>query len=59
MINLNEHKVFVKESNTDMVPLEIALKAVEQARNKQLDEAIDKLSKELTSLSPDLTKLND
>jgi len=59
MINLEEHKIYIDANKMDMVPLSIAKEAVEQARNKQLDEAIDKLSKELTSLSPDLTKLND
>ena len=40
MINLKEHKVFIKELNMDMVPLKIAEEAVEKAQIKQLDEAI-------------------
>jgi hypothetical protein len=59
MINLEEHKVFVESHNLEMVPLKVAIEAVEQARNKQLDEAINKLSLELTSLKPDLTAFND
>lgn len=59
MINLEEHKVFVESHNLEMVPLKVAIAAVEQARNKQLDEAINKLSLELTSLKPDLTAFND
>ena len=59
MINLEEHKVFVESHNLEMVPLKVAQQAVEQARNKQLDEAISKLSVELTSLKPDLTAFND
>ena len=42
-----------------MVPLKIAEEAVEKAQIKQLDEAIDKLSLELTSLKPDLSEFND
>ena len=59
MINLEEHKIFVESHNLEMVPLKVAQQAVEQARNKQLDEAISKLSLELTSLKPDLTAFND
>ena len=59
MINLKEHKVFIKDLNMDMVPLKIAEEAVEKAQIKQLDEAIDKLSLELTSLKPDLSEFND
>ena len=59
MINLKEHKVFVDELKMEMVPLKIAEQAVEQAQIKQLDEAISKLSLELTSLKPDLSEFND
>jgi hypothetical protein len=59
MINLEEHKVYIESHKLDMVPLKVALQAVEQARNKQLDQAISKLSLELTSLKPDLTAFND
>ena len=59
MINLKEHKVFVEELNMEMVPLKIAEEAVEKAQIKQLDEAIKKLSTELTSLKPDMTEFND
>ena len=59
MINLKEHKVFVEELNMEMVPLKVAEEAVEKAQIKQLDEAIKKLSVELTSLKPDMTEFND
>tara|TARA_R100001510_G_C7520028_1_gene115936 strand:- start:403 stop:582 length:180 start_codon:yes stop_codon:yes gene_type:complete len=59
MINLKEHKVFVEELNMEMVPLKVAEEAVEKAQIKQLDEAIKKLSIELTSLKPDMTEFND
>ena len=62
-INLNEHKFFDYESKLDVVPLSIALKAVEEAKDsaliKQLDQAISTLSEELTSIKPDLTQLDD
>ncbi len=59
MINLKDHKVFVEELNMEMVPLKVAEEAVEKAQIKQLDEAIKKLSLELTSLKPDMTEFND
>ena len=59
MINLEEHKVFIESHQLEMVPLKIALQAVEEAHNKQLDEAIEKLSIELSSINPDFSKLDD
>lgn len=59
MINLEDHKVYVDAHKMDMVPFSVAKQAVEEAVNKQLDEAIEKLSVELTSLKPDLSKLDD
>ena len=59
MINLKDHKVFVEELKMEMVPLKVAEEAVEKAQIKQLDEAIKKLSLELTSLKPDMTEFND
>ena len=63
MINLDEHKIYVESHKMEMVPLSIAKQAVEDMKEKaqiqQLDEAIKTLSEELTSLKPDLSKLND
>ena len=62
-INLNEHKFFDYESKLEVVPLSVAIKAVEEAieesQLKQLDKAIETLSVELTSLKPDLSQLTD
>ena len=62
-INLDDHKYFDERSKLDVVPLSIALKAVEEAKDsaliKQLDQAINTLSEELTSIKPDLTQLDD
>tara|TARA_R110002050_G_scaffold35588_6_gene89248 strand:- start:677 stop:871 length:195 start_codon:yes stop_codon:yes gene_type:complete len=62
-INLNEHKFFDYESKLEVVPLSVAIKAVEEAieesQLKQLDKAIETLSVELTSLKPDLSQLKD
>ena len=62
-INLDEHKYFDERSKLDVVPLSIAKKAVEEAEEtsliKQLDQAINTLSEELTSINPDLTQLED
>jgi hypothetical protein len=63
MTNLDEHKYFDFERKLEAVPLSIAKKAVEEAYEaaqiKQLDEAIEKLSIELTSITPDPTILDD
>ena len=62
-INLNEHKFFDYESKLEVVPLSVAIRAVEEAKEsaliKQLDEAINTLSVELTSIKPDITELDD
>ena len=59
MINLEEHKIYIDAHKMDMVPLSVAVQAVEQAYNAQLDKAIKTLSEELTSLKPDLSLLDD
>lgn len=59
MINLDEHKIYVESHKMEMVPLSIAKQAIEDAQIKQLDQAINQLSLELTSLKPDLSILDD
>lgn len=59
MINLDEHKIYVESHKMEMVPLSIAKQAIEDAQIKQLDQAINQLSLELTSLKPDLSLLDD
>ena len=59
MINLDEHKIYIDAHKMDMVPLSVAVQAVEEAYNAQLDKAIKTLSEELTSLKPDLSLLDD
>jgi hypothetical protein len=59
MINLEEHKIYIDAHKMDMVPLSVAIQAVEEAYNAQLDKAIKTLSEELTSLKPDLSLLDD
>ena len=63
MINLDEHKIYIDTHKMDMVPLSVATQAVieaaEQAQIKQLDEAIEKLSIELSSINPDYSLLDD
>jgi hypothetical protein len=58
-INLDEHKIYVESHKMEMVPLSIAKQAIEDAQIKQLDQAINQLSLELTSLKPDLSLLDD
>ena len=59
MINLEEHKIFVESLNIEVVPLSIAIKAVEQASDddttkylNQLDNALDDLKNSLESVDP-------
>ena len=63
MINLDEHKIYIDAHKMVRVPLSIAKQAVEKAYEaaqiKQLDEAIEKLSAELTSITPDPIILDD
>ena len=59
MINLEEHKIYIDAHKMDMVPLSVAIQAVEEVYNAQLDKAIKTLSEELTSLKPDLSLLDD
>ena len=59
MINLEEHKIYVDAHKMEMVPLSVAKEALEEAYNKELDNAIKKLSEELSSINPDLSNLND
>jgi len=62
-IDLEKNAFFDYESKLQVVPLSVAEKAVkeavEESQMKQLDEAIATLSRELTSIKPDLSKLDD
>ena len=62
-IDLEKNAFFDYESKLQVVPLSVAQKAVEEAveasQMKQLDEAIATLSRELTSIKPDLSTLDD
>jgi len=58
MINLEEHKIFVESLNIEVVPLSIAIKAVEQASDddttkylNQLDTALDDLKNSLENIN--------
>lgn len=62
-INLKDHILYVEDIKMDMVPFKVAEKAIQEAFDAaqmvQINQAIDTLSKELTSLNPDLSKLKD
>ena len=61
-INLKDHILYVEDIKMDMVPFRVAEKAIqealESARHKQLDDAINILSREITSIKPDF-KIED
>ena len=62
-INLEDHKVFIESHQMEMVPYSVAIQAIQEAfdaaQMDQINQAIEKLSAELTSLNPDLSKLKD
>ena len=61
--NLEDHKVFIESHQMEMIPYSIAVKAIQEAFDAaqmvQINQAIETLSRELTSLNPDLSKLKD
>ena len=56
-------KYIVEIDGKKYIPYEVVMKqikeSVEATHIKKLDSAIDKLSKELSSINPDFSKLND
>jgi len=52
MINLNEHKFFEYQTKQEVVPLDIAIKAVKEALNKNIDlkSAWEKMEKSLKEI---------
>ena len=56
-------KYIVEIDGKKYIPYEVVMKEikelVEATHIKKLDNAIDKLSKELSSINPDFSKLND
>jgi hypothetical protein len=61
--NLEDHKVFIESHQMEMIPYSVAVKAIQEAfdaaQMHQINQAIETLSKELTSMNPDLSKLKD
>ena len=53
MINLVEHKFFEYETKQEVVPLDIAVKAVEEAANRSVDlkAAWEKMEKSLNDIN--------
>ena len=60
---MNIEKYIVEIDGKKYIPYEVVMKeikeSVEATHIKKLDNAIDKLSKELSSINPDFNKLND
>ena len=58
MINLNEHKFFEYQTKQEVVPLDIAIKAVEEAVNKTVDleAAWNKMEKSLKEIDEKIIK---
>jgi len=61
--NLEDHKIFIESHQMEMIPYSVAVKAIQEAFDAaqmvQINQAIETLSRELTSLNPDLSKLKD
>ena len=58
MIKLAEHKFFEYQTKQDVVPFDIAVKAVEEALNKniELNKAWDKMEKSLKEIDEEIIK---
>ena len=58
MIKLVEHKFFEYQTKQDVVPFDIAVKAVEEALNKniELNKAWDKMEKSLKEIDEKIIK---
>lgn len=63
-INLDDHKVYVESHKMDMVPLSIAITAIEQASNLQayqakLDEAMKMMNDAFKDINNSVEELDD
>ena len=63
-INLEDHKVYVESHKMDMVPLSIAITAIEQASNLQayqakLDEAMKMMNDAFKDINNSVEELDD
>jgi predicted small secreted protein len=63
-INLDEHKVYVESHKMEMVPLSIAIAAIEQASNLQayqakLDEAMKMMNDAFKDINNSVEGLDD
>ena len=58
MINLEEHKIYIESHKMDMVPLSVAVQAVQEAVTKEteqkLDEALGLIKKSLYNIDIDI-----
>ena len=58
MINLEEHKIYIESHKMDMVPLSLAVQAVQEAVTKEteqkLDEALGLIKKSLYNIDIDI-----
>jgi len=63
-INLDEHKVYVESHKMEMVPLSIAIAAIEQASNLQayqakLDEAMKMMNDAFKDINNSVDEIDD
>ena len=63
-INLDEHKIYVESHKMEMVPLSIAITAIEQASNLQayqakLDEAMKMMNDAFKDINNSVEELDD
>ena len=63
-INLDEHKIYVESHKMDMVPLSIAITAIEQASNLQayqakLDEAMKMMNDAFKDINNSVEEIDD
>jgi len=64
MINLDEHKIYVKNLGIDVIPYSVAKQAVEQAADfkgyqAKLDQAMEIMNNAMTDINKTVEILND
>lgn len=59
MINLDEHKVYIDQLKMEMVPLSIALQAVHQASQSNLENAVKVLDSTIEGLKGTIKDLEE
>ena len=58
MINLDEHKIYIESYKMEMVPLSIAVQAVQEALTPETEKYTNELENALNELRSSLNNIN-